>query len=291
MTLPIKKTTAAATGSDAQGTLWLGDSVQSLGRVPSDLCAGDFLSWERAAEVLAGVRAQRAVLVDLAELLSREAFSRHKALLNLCGPGTDLLVVSSADQLHLQAHRGEVLMFPLGFLEQSVSAIKTVLPFEASLAGVEGVKDGRLLLRLRMGALTSPVLDEVIPIPQHFCTEGGLSLYFEKGFYGLEHEAEGTFCWMASSGRILIKGSEAQLIKVELWVEPFVSRPRKLTFGGNEYLLVGKTKITAYRSIISGYNPIEILVDGEAESPLERGLSTDSRKFSMKVVGGKLCAL
>ena len=107
----------------------------------------------------------------------------------------------------------------------------------------------------------------------------------------MEHQAEASYCWMGAQGSVLVKSSATQLVKVELWVEPFVPRPRKLTFGGNEYLLSGKTKVTAYRSIILGYNPIDLVFDGKVESPLDRGLSTDSRKFSIKVVGGKVYGL
>ena len=291
MTLPMKKATATTTVNDDQTALLLGESVRLLVGRNSELPVGDHLSWAQAGDRSAGEQAQRSVLVDFAELVSHEAVSRYKALMNVCGEGSELLVLSSSHQLDLGSELGEFPMFPLGALEQSVSAIKMVLPFEATLIGVDAIEEGRVLFRLRLGTVTVPVLDEVIPTPQHLWSAGGLGLYLGTGFYALEQEAEGAFCWMGAQGSILVQSSATQLVKVELWVEPFISRPQKLTFGGNDYLLVGKTKVTAYRSIIPGYNPVDLVVDGEVYSPLDRGISTDARKLSLKVIGGKVFPL
>ena len=287
----MKNANAKTSVNDHQTALLLGEVAWALSRLTSDFVAGDQLSWEIAADASVGGGAQRCVLVDLAELISHEALSRHQALVNICTQGTELLVLSSPSQLDMEAIRGGAPMPPIGFLEQSISAIKAVLPFEAALMGVENAGEGRVLFRLCVGTLTVPVLDEVAPVYQHLWTAEGLGLYLGRGFYEMEHQAEASHCWMGAQASVLVKSSAAQLVKVELWIEPFVSRPQKLTFGENEYLLSGKTKVTAYRSIIPGYNPIDLVFGAKVDFTPEQRLSTDSRKFSIKVVGGKVSPL
>lgn len=286
----VKATTVTAVDNDLSPVL-LGDSEQALGECSPDLFGGDSISWAKAAEAVPEAFERRSILVELGDLLSREAVSRHRALVNVCQNGSEVLVVSGPNFMELGGPRGKMTIFPIGPLEASVSAIKSVLPFEAHLVDVGYLGRGQHLFRLVLGRLTSPVLGEVAPVPQRFWADGVFGLYLSSGFHELEYKHESSFSWMGRRGIILVKSSATQIVKVELWVEPFIPRPQKLKFRDTEYLLVGKRKVTAYGSIIPGYNPFELVMDGDVDSPLDRGLSTDSRKIGLKVVGGSVLGL
>ena len=291
MTQPMIKATVMPTVDSDVPLVLLGGSAHAFYAGRADLFRAESLSWEGAAERPALETGRRPVVVEFAELLAREAISRHQALVTVCTTGSELRVLSGPHLPEVALAVGQSNMFPLGVFEQALWAIKSVLPFEARLVDVKDLGGGRHLFRLVLGALTIPVLEDVAPAPQLLWADRLFGLYLGKGFYGIEQSEQGPFSWMGPQGRVLVRSSVSRLVKVELWVEPGVARPRKLIFRGTEYAFAGKTKITAYGCIIPGDNPFDLVVLGEVDSPLERGLSADSRAMALKVVRGSVTGL
>lgn len=291
MALPITKAGATITGARPSNPVLLGETVRSVAEGAAELSGGNYLTWEMAADASTGVNSTGAVVVDFQELVSREPLSRHRALRNICHKGMELHVSYRLDQRDFGGAGQETKIFPPDLLTRTIEAIKVVLSFDSSCVDITWLDGGWCLLRLAIGDVAVPVLEEVPAVLQHFWTGGRLSLYLGNGFYGLEQTDEKSFSWMGAHGSVFVRSSEEQLVKVELWVEPFISRPQTLTFGGNAYQFVGKTKVTAYGCVIPGHNPFNLFVDGVVESPLERGLSTDSRKIALKILGGCVSAL
>lgn len=288
MTNPVRKVAIPIPDNAGRRPLRLGDSAPYFGDGNTDRLSGDFISWEDAAAISLEESHAGTVLVAFDELTTHEAHARHRALVNVCAKGTELLVASGPHHEDLSAVPRDSVLYPLETRQTPVSSIKAVLPFDARLVGVDHVGDGWCLFRFVLGELIKPELGDLDHVAQLLWTDGVFELYLGKGFYGLEDKDEERFSWMGAHGRILVKSNEARLIKLELWVQPFVQRPMRLNFRGNEYRFVAKTKITSFAPVIPGCNPFDLILDGEVESPLDRGLSSDSRKLGLKVIGGRV---
>ena len=288
MTLCSRK---ALESNPLEEVLFLVEDSASLLGDESIPFAGAAVKWSDAETTLQHREPSPRVVVQYEELLRWEARPRHKALTTSCAAGTELIVVSSSGASTHAPSTDHVYAYPPATLRGAVSNIQAILPFDARLESWETSASGKIIFRFRLGQQTVTTLGEVVPLAQHFWSKEGRDIYLSSGFYDIEQVSESRYCWMAQRGTILARTSRDELVKVELWVEPFVARPTTVTFGSIAYQVVGKTKLTCYASIIPGHNPISIEMQGPIDSPAQRTNSIDTRKLGLKLLSASAVGL